>query len=571
MKNRVPSLFSSILRGYLWVIALLALGASAVMLTTFRSAFRERAVDDLTRSAWALVPLVQISFQDSDSFNLDSMVNAIAIEMKARITVINRDGLVSADSENSPLEMDNHRTRVEVIAAFNGIPGHSIRFSETLGREMLYTAVPVFSGDSIIAVVRTSQFFDSYSAEMNSVLQRVFYIILASVGFAVLSGWIISRRIALPMSNLADVADRVRRGDLGARVAPGHTREHNSLAVSMNGTLAENERLISDLSQSNGRNRAILQSMHEGVAVVSANSRLTIMNDSFRDLFKIVDVAGEPPPEIKQILHGARGINSSGMVEYQGKVVSWASAEVENFKDRVFSFRDVSREIKLSEIKRDFAVNVSHELRTPLTAIKGYAETLKEDACGQSLKYIDVILRNTDRLIALVKDIQILSEVETDGRALSIEPVPVDLLLESVIPLFEPRAREKGLSLRFIQDKPGLTALADRYRVEQVLVNLIDNAVKYTDAGGIEVRVSSRGRIIVFAVSDTGRGIPEEHHERIFERFFVVDRSRSRTMGGTGLGLAISKHIVEAHGGTISVNSTPGMGSIFLFTLPAGD
>lgn len=567
----MPSLFGSIARGYLWIILILAVLAPVVVLSSFRSSLRQNAVNDLTRSAWALTPAVGMLLEDSDFTALDSILVATASEMGARITVVSRSGIVLADTEKDPGEMENHRTRNEVIAAFNGVPGVSSRRSATLGREMLYTAVPLYSGDSITAVVRTSLFFETLSTDMTSVISKMMVIILVAAAIAVLSGWIISGKISRPIGDLAEVADRVSRGQLEARAAPGYTSEQNRLAVSINETLARNEKLIGELSESNGRNRAILQSMYEGVAVVSAEGGLMMMNDSFMGLFKIEDPGGEPPPEVKDILHPGPMPDSRGRMEYQGKVISWTSAEVENSGDRVFSFRDITREVKLAEIKRDFAVNVSHELRTPLTAIKGYAETLKEDAGGDSDRYIDVILRNTDRLIALVKDIQILSEVETGGCALSIEPVPIDLLRETVMPLFEPRAREKGLTLGFIQDKPGLTALADRYRVEQILVNLIDNALKYTDSGGVEVRVSSRGSNIVFAVSDTGRGIPGEHQERIFERFFVVDRSRSRTMGGTGLGLSISKHIVEAHGGTISVSSTPGQGSIFLFTLPGID
>ncbi|MCD6588674.1 MAG: hypothetical protein J7K88_08995, partial [Candidatus Fermentibacteraceae bacterium] len=236
--GQVPSLLHSILRGYVWMIALLAVGITAVVFTTLRSASRERAMEDLTRSAYALVPVVQSYITDSTSAALNSLVNEVATTMDTRITVISRDGSVVADSEKDPDEMENHRTRIEVIAAFNGVPGRSVRFSKTLGREMLYTAVPVVLGDSITAVVRTSLFFDSYSAALQPVVKEMLLIILTALVVAVISGWIISRRIAGPMSDLASVADRVRRGELGARAAPGHTREHNSLALSLNETLA---------------------------------------------------------------------------------------------------------------------------------------------------------------------------------------------------------------------------------------------------------------------------------------------------------------------------------------------
>ncbi len=570
ISKRVPSLFSSILRGYAWVIILLTVGASAVVFTTFRSAFRDRAIAGLTRSAYALVPMVQSRIASSEFIILDSLVNTVALEMDTRITIISRDGSVLADSEKDPDSMENHRTRVEVIAAFNGIPGNSIRFSETLGREMLYAAVPVVLEDSIVSIVRTSLFFDSYSAAISPILKEMFFIMIIAMAIAVLSGWGISRKIAKPMSNLADVADRVRRGELGARAAPGYSREHNSLASSLNETLARNEELIQDLSRSNSRSRAILQSMIEGVAVVSKESIVLLMNDSFKKLFNIRNSEKEVPSEVTTLFQLAE-VPADGLINYKNKTVAYSHAQVEGSGDFVFSFRDVTKEVQLSDMKRNFVTNVSHELRTPLTAIKGYAETLQEEIHGEASGYLDVILRNTDRLIALVTDIQTLSVVETGVDFLRVESFPITEVFNTVMPLFTARSKAKNIPISLVHTKAHITVKADRYRIEQVFVNLIDNALKYTDSGSIEVRASTKGDQAVFAVSDSGCGIPPEAMTSVFDRFFVVDRSRSRKMGGTGLGLAIAKHIIEAHGGTISVSSTPGQGSIFLFTLPAGN
>lgn len=567
----MPTLFSSILRGYIWVIIVLTVIAPVMVFSAFRSAFRDRAVSDLTRSAQALVPTAQNYLQIGDTEALDSTLSEAAERMGARITVIARDGTVYADSEKNPEEMENHRTRVEVIAAFNGIAGTSSRYSATLGREMIYAAVPVYLSDSIPAVVRTSFFFESHSATVNPVITEMIFVISAAFIVALLSAWLISRRIAVPIRDLAGVAERIARGELGARAAPGYTREQNMLAMTINQTLGRTEELINDISRSDSRNRAILHSMSEGVVVVSEKGEIILQNQSFMDVFKMAEPDSEMPPEVRDLLTGSRLSDAGGKLDYQGKVIAWTSAPVENSEDRVFSFRDITMEFNLSEIKRNFAINVSHELRTPLTAIKGYAETLREDVSGDGSRYLDVIMRNTERLIALVKDIQILSEVESGEGVLTLETVSVREVMDTVLPLFEDASQKRNLSVTYVEDKPGLMLRADRYRVEQVLVNLIDNGLKYTDEGGVEVRVSSRGGKAVFAVSDTGRGIPEDLQARIFERFFVVDRSRSRKMGGTGLGLSISKHIVEAHGGTISVSSTPGQGSIFLFTLPLSD
>jgi two-component system phosphate regulon sensor histidine kinase PhoR len=567
MSRRTPSLFRSILTGYAWITVLLAAGVSILVYTSFRSAFRERALEDLTRSAYALVPAVRISISDSTGSLLNSLATEAASSMGTRVTVIAQNGSVLADSEKDPESMENHRTRVEVVAAFNGVPGRSVRFSRTLGRDMLYTAVPVVCGDTVTAVVRTSLFFDSYSAALGSIVNRILLIVLVVMAAAVFSGWLISRRIARPMSDLADVADRVRRGELGARAAPGHTREHNSLAFSLNETLARNQQLISDLTLSNNRSSAILKSMIEGVAVISSDRSVLLLNDSFRELFNRQDTETVLSPEVADLFSDEQPA-SAGTIEYSGRIIAYSRAEVESSGDSVFSFRDVTGEMRLSAMKKSFVANVSHELRTPLTAIKGYAETLKDDAEGDAGGYLEIILRNTDRLIALVKDIQTLSEVENGSGSLKIEKVFVAEILETVVPLFRQRAENRHIALKVASATEMLAVNADRYRIEQVFVNLIDNALKYTQSGSVEIRICSQNDLAVFTVSDTGCGIPSEAIPRLFERFFVVNRSRSRKLGGTGLGLAITKHIIEAHGGTVSVSSIPGEGSVFRFTLP---
>ena len=278
----------------------------------------------------------------------------------------------------------------------------------------------------------------------------------------------------------------------------------------------------------------------------------------------------EVPVELTALLTQSE-VSIKGMLKFEEKTIAYLQAPVEHSNDFVFSFRDISKEVQLSEMKKNFVSNVSHELRTPLTAIKGYAETLQEEVQGEANRYLNVILRNTDRLIALVTDIQTLSEVESGADFLRVESFPITEVFETVMPLFTTRSKEKNIPITLVQAKKQINIIADRYRIEQVFINLIDNALKYSEAGSIEVRASTRGKLAVFAISDTGRGIPKEAIPRIFERFFVVDPSRSRKMGGTGLGLAITKHIIEAHGGTISVSSTTGQGSIFLFTIPLAE
>jgi two-component system phosphate regulon sensor histidine kinase PhoR len=236
----------------------------------------------------------------------------------------------------------------------------------------------------------------------------------------------------------------------------------------------------------------------------------------------------------------------------------------------VITFHDLSESKRLEKQKKDFVANVSHELRTPLTAIKGYAETLAEEASGNSRKYLDVILRHADRLIDLTRDLLSLSELEVKGVVLRRETIDWPELLAGIRVLFEKKLLEKKLRLDISlpENLEPLAFKGDRFRLEQMFINLLDNAVKYTDRGGIAIRISVAASHLHVEVKDSGVGIASDHLPRIFERFYVIDNARSRQSGGTGLGLAIVRHIVTLHGGKISVESAPGAGSTFTVLLP---
>jgi two-component system phosphate regulon sensor histidine kinase PhoR len=257
-------------------------------------------------------------------------------------------------------------------------------------------------------------------------------------------------------------------------------------------------------------------------------------------------------------------------IEISGRTYLASLAPLPDSGGTVVSFHDLSESKHLERQKKDFVANVSHELRTPLTAIKGYAETLAEGATGDLRKYLDVILRHADRLIDLTKDLLSLSELEARNGALLREAIDWPELLAGIRVLFEKKLLEKTLKLS-IEIEEGLERTAfmgDRFRLEQMLINLLDNALKYTDSGGITIRVAVAANRLIIACEDSGAGIASEHLPRIFERFYVIDKARSRQSGGTGLGLAIVKHIVNLHGGEITVESVPGQGSVFTISLP---
>jgi two-component system phosphate regulon sensor histidine kinase PhoR len=237
-------------------------------------------------------------------------------------------------------------------------------------------------------------------------------------------------------------------------------------------------------------------------------------------------------------------------------------------EEMVIIFHDITEGKKLEKIKKDFVVNVSHELRTPLTAIKGFVETLEEDIDDKNRHYLSIIRRNTDRLINIVEDLLVLSQLEEKGAALHLDEIDLTKIIEQIHRIFELKLKEKNLSFT-LESKNGIPLItADAFKLEQVFVNIIDNAVKYTERGGIRVILEHRNNQVIIEIEDTGIGIPQEHLSRIFERFYVVDASRSRQLGGTGLGLSIVKHIVQLHNGTVDVESTPGKGTKFSIALP---
>ena len=237
-------------------------------------------------------------------------------------------------------------------------------------------------------------------------------------------------------------------------------------------------------------------------------------------------------------------------------------------EETVVILSDITAMKRVERMKKDFVVNVSHELRTPLTAIKGFVDTLEETVDGTNKHYVEIIKRHTDRLVNIVKDLLTLSELEERETVLALEDVNPEELIRRISLLFEPRMREKGLVWTW-NIEPNISSIkADSFKLEQALINLIDNAIKYTERGTVTLSLKNRNGHIVIEMSDTGIGIPEEHLSRIFERFYVVDKSRSKRLGGTGLGLSIVKHIVLLHNGTIDVQSIPSHGTTFSICLP---
>jgi two-component system phosphate regulon sensor histidine kinase PhoR len=571
------SLFFRVFAGYV----LLAVALSAVTLAlSFRAIghHNERTaavgLRDLGYSlALEVAPLVESGRRDE----LNGIARDLGLKTATRITVIDTSGTVLADSDEEPSLMESHRTRPEVMRALEGEVGEARRVSSTLHQAMLYVAVPIQIRGRVVGVVRTSTYLKNVAGLVHGLEKSLAGLAIAVVVVSLLAAFIFSRSLTRPIAELGSAARRVGSGDFDARVIIGGTGELRALGDTFNQMTDRIRSLVRDLSRRQEELASIISSIHDGLVVLESDGVISLSNNGFRRIVGHETVDGHPfwevlrAPEFAGLVRGVSGDRPglSREISIDGRIYAANAALISSRGEIVVLLHDVTDLRNLERVKRDFVANLSHELRTPLTSIRGYLETMEQETGGAAGPHLEVIKRNADRLGLIVEDLMRLSELEDSQTSLSLEEVDVLRLIEDVIPAFEGRLREKHLVLEV--DAPGAPYIvtADGFKLEQLLVNLIDNAVKYTEKGTIRVSVRKGDGCLVIEVADTGIGILREHLPRIFERFYVVDKSRSRKVGGTGLGLAIVKHIVLLHNGSIDVESTPGLGTKFTVTLPS--
>ena len=513
-----------------------------------------------------------------DATAMQALLAAKGRQAGVRFTVIDPRGTVLADSLTDPVAMQNHADRPEVAAALSGRSSSETHFSFTLRERMLYHALPLASGGRRVAALRLSFFVRDFDREFAPWRGRVTLTLGLLLGLAILLSLGLSRNLARPVNELAAAARRVASGRLDVRVDPRRRDEIGQLARDFKRMVEEQARLLEEMRHGRQELETILASLAAGLLVLDGQERVVRAGPSFRRLAGDENPVGKPVWEVlrhagfAERVRRAAAASLHAELEIGGRGYFVSLAPLPAGRGTVVTFHDLSDSRRLARQKKDLVASVSHELRTPLTAIKGYAETMLEGAAGDERRYLEVIARNTDRLIEMVGDLLTLSELEERGKRLEREPIDWAGLLQDVAALFEKRVREKGLDLRLQPPAAGEADRfrGDRFRLEQMLVNLLDNAVKYTEKGGIAVRVGVEAERLVLEVRDSGAGIAPEHLERIFERFYVADPARSRQTGGTGLGLAIVKHIARLHGGEIAVQSRPGEGTLFSVRLPLG-
>ena len=536
------------------------------------------------------VMLSSPDYQAPDPAALRRLWQPLAIEMakqaNCRVTIIRRDGVVLGDSDESDdalPKMENHGWRPEVRDALaNGI-GSSRRYSSTISRDFMYTAAIFPAQGPAYGVMRASVELSQVEAAIASLRKNLAVNAVLALGIALLVSMLTAQFASRAVRTLTTAARKMADGDLTVRIPILGTDETGELGRALDQLTRSLQQSLEALRTERDRMDGVLSRMHEGVLMLDASGHIVLVNPALREMLLLQDAIGKTPlevvrhSELKLLLDEvvASGDAASKEIEVAGLMprrLLVRAAPLGAEQGGAFAvFFDVTEMRRLETLRRDFIANVSHELRTPVTTIRSAGETIRDIAINdvQALpRFIDIIVRNAERLGSLLDDILELSRIESRSLRLVLEPIELGSLLYQVASLFRERTERKGLELRVTAEPSPLYAQADRRALENVLTNLIDNAVKYCGSGAV-VRISAdesdgQTRIVV---EDTGPGIEPTHLPRLFERFYRVDTGRSRELGGTGLGLSIVKHLVEAMGSQIRVESTPGVGSRFFFNL----
>jgi len=570
------TLFLKVFAGYLLVIALVVAAALLAGPPLMRKHFIRAQAVHLENLAYLIQDRTIPFLTGKATEGLDEMISAVGARTGRRVTVIDNRGNVLADSEKEARDMENHFFRPETFAALQGEKQMSIRFSSTLRAEMMYMSVPLEADGAVVGVLRMSLFMRHLQALLGELRRDLLWVVGLSAALALVAAALLTRTVSRPVREFVEAASRVSAGDLGVKVSTRRRGEFRALALGFNDMTAKLKAVFSEIRIQGEELTSILASIREGLCVMDADSRILFCNDSFRRAAQVQAPEGKHFWEVVrssalvEIIRKVRETKTSGTGEAAvGDRIHFCSASYLTSQGRiVVTLHDMTEFRDLERIKKDFVVNVSHELKTPLTAIKGFVETMEQRAVGESASYLGIIRRNADRLIAIVDDLLALSKIEAQEARLEKEDVDVRALAENILKIFEKPAGEKGLGL-VLEAGPDLPPVkADPLQLEGLLLNLVDNAVKYTDKGGVTVRLAIDGGRLRIEVADTGIGIDPAHQAHVFERFYVVDKSRSKKLGGTGLGLSLVKHIVLAHQGTVSVSSRLGEGTTFTVRLP---
>ena len=567
------SLFTKIFFSYLVIIIL-----SFFVLNIFiKDEIKEVLTDKIEEQLLTYAELIDLS----SAKKMSEQLRQIASISGSRVTLVDGWGKVFADSEKDVAGLENHLNRPEIQEARLRGKGKSMRFSQTLRVEMLYVAIPIKTRNQITGYVRLARPLHDVENVIEKVYQSVFQSILIIAIISLIIALIFSYRLFEPIKSMEKFTERLRQGEPIGTIILDTADETKKLADNINYLVEELQTKIGLANEEKSKLMTAFTNMNEGVLIINAQSIIEFVSPVLNNMLAIQydDVNGKTLMEAFRSIDLQKAflefketrVNVSrdiilGNVEPVILDISISAVHGHPGEEKtMIVFHDVTRLKKLEQIRMDFVANVTHEIKTPLTAIIGYLETIKAGAINnieETKKFIDIILRQAERLNRLVEDLLTISNIEMKETILNFEKVSLNTVISNVISLVEAKAKLNNITIHN-DVRENLTPIkADRDKLTQILVNILDNAVKFTpDGGEIIITVDESETYAVISVTDTGIGVPKDEIQRLGERFYRVDKSRSRDLGGTGLGLSIVKHLMIAHGGRMEIESQLGKGT----------
>ncbi|MBK26767.1 MAG: hypothetical protein CME70_22390 [Halobacteriovorax sp.] len=586
-------LFTKLFPSYLF-ISLLGL---VILLLITRFAFKNFYFNEVSNNLNQKSQIIKDEFipliKNQNLEALQKRVQIIAKKSESRLTVVLPDGKVISDSHFEPSKMENHKSREEISGALKGSISESIRHSKTLDEEHLYLASPLIDKDKIIGVLRVSVSVKKLKTSLFLLTRKV---ILWSLILLVVLTYIIivqSKRISAPIEDITALVDKFTNGDFENKIELQETssKEVASLYSAIELMSERIQTQIQKINKQKNEQLAVFASMLEGVITIYPDMNIYHINKAALNLFQYKQegpIKGIPLMEVvkseriynmtKKLLEDHQTVDNeyeydSGLIlNVHGTILE---SESTGMLGAVLVFNDITKMRELENHRKQFVANVSHELKTPLTAIQGYLETLQEEEIDDKEvlnKFLGIINKHSNRLKTIIEDLLALSSIERESEIgeLKLENISIWKALDNALIFCKEKAESKNIKIN--KTGPDQVVLINQPLIEQAIINLLDNAIKYgPENSEVNIETKINEKILEIVVVDKGQGIPEKHHERLFERFYSVDKARSRELGGSGLGLAIVKHIALSHGGNVRVQSTVGEGSSFIFELPINE
>ncbi len=590
--NKKRKLIWQIFPAFLVITVLSLLAVTSWSTSYFKTVFIDNSEKELTIRA----KLLQLQFADLLGENhdrigyIDAQCKVIGETTGTRVTVMLPSGVVIGDSSGDARTMENHMKRPEIMAALKRKKGISIRYSATLDQRMMYIALPVMGDQRVIAVVRTAISISTIDSEIKAIRNNVFIALFFTLLAAALVSLYVTRRITRPIELMKKGAMVFAGGNLGARLAIPASEELSELALTMNRMAEKLDEKIKTLKSRTMELEAVHASMQEGVIAIDNEEKIITINTAAARVFGfsvsslkaryILEIVRNIALEkfIQRALATHEPVEEDVVLSGNGETIlnihSTALYDAGDIRmGTLIIFHNITRLRRLEIMHKDFAANVSHELQTPLTAIKGFIETVQEMMTRNDLaaceNFLKIIEKNVNRMIALIDDLLALSRLERlQGIDVSFDHQDIATLIQGALHTCHPHMEKKNISVT-VACSGDISARVDPLLMEQAILNLLDNAVKYSPSGSVvEIRVTRREDLVDIVIKDNGNGIETEHLPKIFNRFYRVDKARTRNEGGTGLGLAIVKHIIQYHHGKIGVTSEKGRGTVFTISIP---